>query len=151
MYISPYLILRPPIFLCFVLNSVHFVLSYPKWMLSLLSTNQSQISEKLLFEFLLFFFKVFVLISFSRVICRNKSQLTASFVSLRCSRSNKYLNVDPSATPQSLLFFLNVYSKISLWKVQLKAIYWIIGKSRSWHFFSNWIMIYGVKSFLQID
>ena len=105
MCISPYLISRllTLLSLCFVPNSILFVLSSPKWMLSLLSTNQSQIFEKLLFEFLLFFFKVFVLISFSRVICRNKSQLTASFVSLRCSRSNKYLKVDPSATPQSIL------------------------------------------------
>ena len=51
---SPYLISRLPtwISLCFVSNSIHFVFSSPKWILCLLSTNQSQTSEKFLFRFL---------------------------------------------------------------------------------------------------
>ena len=54
MCISPYLISRllTLLSLCFVPNSMHFVLSSPKWMLSLLSTNQSQTFEKFLFRFL---------------------------------------------------------------------------------------------------
>ena len=52
-YIVRYLISRLTVLFsfCFVPNSRHFVLSSPKWMLSLLSTNQSQISEKFLIRF----------------------------------------------------------------------------------------------------
>ena len=57
--ISPYVISRLLILLsiCFVPNSIRFVLSSPKWLLSLLSTNQSQTFEKFLYRFLSIYFK----------------------------------------------------------------------------------------------
>ena len=73
-------------------NSIHFVLSSPKGMLSLLSTNQSQTFEKLLYRFLsIYFISAY----------RNKSQSTACFISLTYSRNDKVPNIDPWGTPQS--------------------------------------------------
>ena len=78
--------------LCFVPNNIHFVLSSPKGMLSLLSTNQSQTFEKLLYRFLsIYFISAY----------RNKSQSTACFISLTYSKNDKVPNIDPWGTPQS--------------------------------------------------
>ena len=133
MYISPYVILRilTLLSLCFVPNSIHFVLPSPRWMLSLLTTNQSQT-----------YFFLFI----SRP-CADK---------VNRSHLHTEISHNPWGTPQSIFSIQEYFSWTFTRKLSFERHDWNQFIQRSENliediFFKQNIMIYGVKSFLQID
>ena len=103
---------------------IELVLSSPNWMLSLLSTNQSHMFGKYLFNIYLFISisitSYFVKLGMDHHASCINDMLTVISISLSQIKNNKGPNIDPCDTLHDML------------EISEKAIFWIYCKFANW-------------------